>query len=90
MKETGVIRKLDGLGRIVIPKEIRQVYNIREGDALEVYTNKEGILLKKPDMSCVICGSSADLKEFKGKRICDQCYIDIASQVVGNEILQNL
>ena len=56
MKSTGVVRRIDDLGRIVLPKEIRKTLRIREGESLEIYTNGEEIVLKK-------FTSSSDLKE---------------------------
>lgn len=51
MKATGIVRRIDDLGRVVIPKEIRRTYNIREGDALEIYTTNEGIVFAKYDQT---------------------------------------
>ena len=51
VKATGIIRKIDDLGRVVIPKEIRRTLRIREGDPLEIYTDREGeVILKKYSM----------------------------------------
>ena len=47
MKSTGIVRRVDVLGRVVVPKEIRKIFNIEEGDPLEIYTEKDGIILKK-------------------------------------------
>ena len=74
MKATGIVRRVDGLGRIIVPKEIRGVFNIKEGDALEIFTDKEGIYFKKYDTyeSCIICGAETN-KIILDKAICQDC-----------------
>ena len=73
MKSTGVVRKVDELGRIVIPKELRKVFDINVGDALEIFTNENTIILKKYEPFCVFCGSSEDIFSHHGKNICKKC-----------------
>lgn len=73
MKSTGIVRKLDELGRIVIPKETRKVLDIKERDALEIFTDGQTIVLKKYEASCIFCGEASDVKEYKGKKICKGC-----------------
>lgn len=76
MKSTGIIRRIDDLGRIVIPKEIRRVNDIVEGDPMEIYTDEDGkVILKKyiPANACVVCGELDKTVEFKGKCICEKC-----------------
>lgn len=74
MKSTGVVRKLDPLGRIVIPMELRKTLNICEGDALEIYTESDTILLKKYVPGCSCCKEvTGDLKEVNGIRLCKNC-----------------
>lgn len=73
MKSTGVVRKLDELGRVVIPMELRRTMNIKDGDALEVYTEDEAIILKKYQPGCVSCGSMDFLTTPTGTRICRKC-----------------
>jgi len=73
MKQTGVVRKVDELGRIVLPKELRKVFDIKEKDALEIYTDDNKIILKKYEPFCVFCGSSDDLISHRGKNICKKC-----------------
>lgn len=58
LKSTGVVRKLDQLGRIVLPKELRTVLNLKEKDALEIYVDGEQIILKKYEPACVFCGDA--------------------------------
>lgn len=73
MKSTGIVRKVDELGRIVIPKELRKMFNIKEKDPLEIYVEEDTIVLKKHENSCVFCKSTENLMEHKGKYICPDC-----------------
>jgi transcriptional pleiotropic regulator of transition state genes len=73
MKSTGIVRKIDPLGRIVIPMELRKTMNIVEGDALEIFVDGETIVLKKYEPSCIFCGEANDIANFKGKNICKDC-----------------
>ena len=73
LKSTGVVRKVDELGRVVIPIELRRTYNINEKDALEIYVDGESIILKKYEPACVFCGNAKDIKNFGGKNICPEC-----------------
>ena len=70
MKSTGIIRKLDELGRVVIPIELRNKFNITEKDPIEIYVDGSNIILKKYENTCIFCGSTENLKEFKDKQIC--------------------
>lgn len=73
MKATGIVRKVDELGRVVIPIEIRNQFNIAEKDPLEIYVDDSSIILKKYEESCIFCGSTDHLMEYKGKLICKKC-----------------
>jgi len=73
MKSTGIVRKVDELGRIVLPIELRRTLDIAERDALEIYVDGTSIVLKKHESSCVFCGSGKNVSEFKGKNICADC-----------------
>lgn len=73
MKSTGVVRKVDELGRIVIPIEIRRIQNIAVKDPLEIFVEGDSIVLKKYESSCVFCSSQDDIKEFENKNICNIC-----------------
>jgi len=75
MKSTGIVRKVDELGRIVIPIELRRTLGIAEKDPLEIYVDSDRIILKKyePSCSCIFCGSGDNLANHKGKPICKQC-----------------
>lgn len=74
MKSTGIVRKVDELGRVVLPIELRRTLNIDIKDSLEIYVENDSIILKKYEPSCIFCGSSEAVKEFKGKNICSTCY----------------
>jgi len=73
MKSTGVVRKVDELGRIVLPIELRRTLDIGDGDALEIYVDGEMIILKKYNPGCVLCGSMHGLWRSKGKLVCYEC-----------------
>ncbi len=77
MKTTGVIRKIDGLGRIVIPMEIRNKLNISENDPLEIHVEGTMISVKKYEPDCTFCGSSKNVIEYKGKIICEKCLSEL-------------
>ena len=73
MKSTGMIRRVDELGRVVIPKEIRNKLDIEEKDPMEIYVDGPSIVLKKFESNCIFCGNTKDLIEYKGKLICKKC-----------------
>lgn len=73
MKNTGVSRRIDNLGRYVIPAEIRKNLDIRENDILEVYTEGDKIILRKVEESCTFCGNKENLQEIKDKYVCKDC-----------------
>ena len=73
MKSTGIVRKVDELGRVVIPIEIRNQFNIIEKDPIEIYVDDCSIILKKYEPNCVFCGSTDDLIEYKGKLVRKKC-----------------
>ena len=73
MKSTGVVRKVDELGRIVIPIELRRTLDIDLKDALEIYVDGEQIILKKYEPACIFCGDARDVINYRGKNICTKC-----------------
>jgi transcriptional pleiotropic regulator of transition state genes len=73
MKATGIIRKVDELGRVVLPIELRRTLDIEEKTDLEIYTENNAIILRKAGQSCVFCGSAKVLTVFKGHNICSAC-----------------
>ena len=73
MKSTGIVRKVDELGRIVLPIEMRRTLGIDVKDSLEMYTEKDSIVLKKYSPACVFCGNANDNIEYRGNRVCKNC-----------------
>lgn len=73
MKATGMIRHIDELGRIVIPKEMRRKMDIQNNDPVEIFVEGDHILLSKYVPSCIFCGSTEEVMLFKDKRICKAC-----------------
>lgn len=80
MKKTGMNRKVDDLGRVVIPAEIRKSFGIREGDRLDIAVEGERIILTTCQDSCVFCRSTTDLKEFRGRLVCAGCTREMAGE----------
>lgn len=79
MKSTGIVRKVDELGRVVIPKETRELLFIDEGDSLEIFKDENEIILKKYAPGCTFCGNMKNLICFKGIYICEECKNNLKS-----------
>ena len=77
--ETGIARKIDDLGRIVIPAETRRLFNIHEGDHLFISVEEGSIVLRKMTDTCTFCGSDVAVSQFKGKGICATCRAQLVS-----------
>lgn len=73
MKSTGIVRKVDELGRVVIPIELRRTLQISEKDALEIYVDGEKIILKKYEPACIFCGNADGVRIYHDKNICVNC-----------------
>lgn len=73
MKSTGIVRKIDELGRIVLPVELRRSLNIEQRDAVEIYVDNNLIILKKYEPACIFCGNASDVITYRGKNICREC-----------------
>ena len=80
MKSTGIVRKVDELGRIVLPIELRRTLDIAERDSIEIFVDNNQIILKKYSPACLFCGEASDVREFKGKLICPKCLAEIAAK----------
>ncbi len=78
MKATGIIRKVDELGRIVLPIELRRNLDIAERDELEIYVDNDRIILQKHEASCVFCGNSV-VATFRGKYVCSNCAKELST-----------
>ncbi len=79
MKSTGIVRKVDELGRIVLPIELRRTLDIAEKDSLEIYVDGSQIILKKYEPSCIFCGDARNVVNYKGKNICTACLAEMKS-----------
>jgi len=77
MKATGIVRKVDELGRVVIPIELRRTLGIDLKDPLEIYVEGENIIFKKYEPACVFCGDAGNIKNFKGKNVCEKCIAEL-------------
>lgn len=77
MKATGIVRKVDELGRVVIPIELRKTLGINEKDGLEIFTDGERIVLRKYAPGCTFCGNANDLSNLLGKAVCGSCTAEI-------------
>lgn len=73
MKSTGIVRKIDDLGRMVIPIELRKTMNINKKDPMEIFVDGNKIILRKYEPACIFCGSADDVIEFEGRTICGRC-----------------
>ena len=73
MKATGIVRKIDELGRVVIPKELRETMEINKKDPMEVFVDEDKIILTKYKQSCTFCQSQEDIVEFSDKPVCKKC-----------------
>lgn len=73
LKSTGIVRKVDELGRVVIPIELRRTLQIAEKDALEIYVDGEKIILKKYEPACIFCGNAQNVVHYREKNICTDC-----------------
>ena len=77
MKSTGIVRNIDELGRIVVPKSMRTRLDLKCGDPIEIHIEGDSIILSKFVTHCVFCGSADTVTEFKGKKMCESCKSEI-------------
>ena len=80
MKSTGVVRNVDALGRVVIPKELRKTLDIDLKEPLEVFVDSEKIILQKYEPGCVFCKNAEETIEFNGKNVCKECALEIENK----------
>ena len=73
MKSTGIVRRIDDLGRVVLPMELRRTLGLEIRDQLEIFTQDNAIVLRKYQPSCIFCGEVRDVEPFRGKLICAGC-----------------
>ncbi|MBO4831582.1 MAG: AbrB/MazE/SpoVT family DNA-binding domain-containing protein [Oscillospiraceae bacterium] len=81
MKPTGITRKVDELGRIVIPIGLRRRLDISEKDLLKIYTSDDAIILKKDQPSCIFCDKVKNVISYKGKNVCRSCIEEIGKKL---------
>ena len=79
MKSTGIVRKVDELGRIVLPSELRKNLDIKIKDSLEIYVNGDSVILKKYLPCCIFCKEAKDIQVYKEKNICPECLEQISN-----------
>ena len=77
MKSTGIVRSIDALGRLVMPKEIRKVNSWSEFDAMEFFTDADTVIIRKYQPGCEFCGGMHELRPFGGKQVCGHCIDDL-------------
>ena len=77
MKSTGIVRRVDQLGRVVIPKELRRTLGIAEKDGLEIFMDSDRIIFQKYEPACIFCDSADDVVNFKNKNICGECFSEM-------------
>lgn len=73
MKATGILRKVDGLGRITLPMELRRALDISENDQLEIHLDADQIILRKYEKCCIFCGATGQLAHHRDKLVCQDC-----------------
>lgn len=81
MKYTGVVRRIDDLGRIVLPVELRRTMELENGDSLEIFVEDNKIILKKYQPACIFCGNVADISVYKGRNVCSSCAKEISRKL---------
>ena len=86
MKATGIVRKVDELGRIVLPIELRKILGIEPKDQLEIFVDGNIIMLCKYEPKCVFCGKSENIEKFHEKSICSECIEKISGQTMPTSI----
>ena len=81
MKTSGIIRHIDELGRIVIPKEMRRTLEIAAEDPIEILVEGDNIRLKKYQSACVFCGSTKDIISYRNKNVCSDCAKALSTEI---------
>ncbi|MBQ4613022.1 MAG: AbrB/MazE/SpoVT family DNA-binding domain-containing protein [Clostridia bacterium] len=73
MTSTGIVRRIDSVGRFVLPIELRRTLQIEDNDSLEIFVEDNTIVLKKYQPACIFCGNARDVSTYKGKNVCTEC-----------------
>lgn len=84
MKATGIVRKVDELGRVVIPIELRNKFDIKVKDPIEIFVESNTIVLKKYEPNCVFCGNTKELVSYNDKLVCEKCIEKLNNKVKDN------
>lgn len=77
MKSTGIVRKIDNLGRVVLPIELRRIFDIDKEDPVEIFVDDNYIMLKKYQPACIFCNDAKDVVNYRGKNICEKCLAEL-------------
>ncbi|MEE1013279.1 MAG: AbrB/MazE/SpoVT family DNA-binding domain-containing protein [Clostridia bacterium] len=77
LKSTGIVRDVDSLGRVVLPKELRDTMHIAQKDPLEIYVEGDSIILRKYEPACLFCGSASNVISFNDRKICKECLAEM-------------
>jgi transcriptional pleiotropic regulator of transition state genes len=80
VKDTGMARKVDDLGRIVLPVELRRLHGIQTGDALEISVDGDAIVLRKLNVGCTFCSALEGLVTYRDRAVCESCQSELASR----------
>lgn len=81
MKSTGIVRRIDNLGRVVLPIELRRIFDIDKEDPVEIFVDDNYIMLKKYQPACLFCNDAKDVVNFKGKNICKKCLAEMKEKL---------
>ncbi len=81
MTSTGIVRRIDSVGRFVLPIELRRTLQIEDSDSLEIFVEDNTIVLKKYQPACIFCGNARDVSTYKGKNVCAECIANLQETV---------
>ena len=81
MKSTGIVRRIDNLGRVVLPIELRRLFDIEKEDPVEIFVADNYIMLKKYQPACIFCNDAKDVVNFRGKNICQSCLAEMKEKL---------
>lgn len=81
MKSLGIVRKIDELGRLVLPIETRRALGLSAGEGVEIFVDSDRVILKKYEPACIFCGDADDVIIFNGKKVCRKCAADLGNEV---------
>lgn len=82
MKSTGIVRRVDELGRVVLPIELRRTLDIAVRDSLQIYVDGDLVILRKYEPACIFCGNAQDVENFMGKNVCHACMLAMPARAI--------